>query len=161
MSVATGALLMGGWGSVAAGQDGSKAVQEVPAAAVAEACGQEMVSWAYDAERQVLALSDGSVQLNCCGQRSMQVERVDNVIEITERDRPDEGGRCASSCTFDLGTSVTQVAPGSVFVKLLRDVTDENGSPVLVWQGSLDLAQGTGQVAMEDAAPGPCQVAAR
>ncbi|EYF02240.1 Hypothetical protein CAP_7312 [Chondromyces apiculatus DSM 436] len=134
---------------------------EAHAGEAVQGCGAEVVSWSYDAERQVLSLSDGSVQLNCCGQRSIQVERVDNVIEVTERDRPDEGGRCASSCTFDLSTSVAQVGSGEVFVKLLRDVTDENGSPVLVWQGNLDLTKTAGHVAMEEAAPGPCEVAAR
>ncbi|HSN98351.1 MAG TPA: hypothetical protein VLS89_08635 [Candidatus Nanopelagicales bacterium] len=160
MTVASGALLMGGWGS-GASTDADLPVIETRTAEVADGCAAESMRWSYDAEGRSLSLNDGRVQLNCCGHRSMQVERVDNVLEVTERDTPDEGGRCASTCSFDLATTISNVGQGEVFVKLLRDVTDENGSAVLVWQGSLDLANGSGTVMVERSVSEQCQVAAR
>lgn len=161
MTVASSALLMGGWDVDPRTQaDHHLPVTEARSAAASSGCESEVVSWSYDAASQSLSLSNGRVALNCCGHRAMQVERVDSVLEVTERDTPDEGGRCASTCAFDLSTSIAGVAPGEVFVKLLRDVTDENGSAVLVWQGNLDLTEGSGKVAV--AADGArCELASR
>jgi hypothetical protein len=143
MTVASGALLLGGWGSRTSIQDeAGLVVTEAPAIDASGGCAGEEMRWSHDATAGVLKLDDGRVQLNCCGQRSVHVERVDNVLEVTERDAPDGAGRCASMCAFDLSTSISDVPSGEVFVKLLRDVTDEGGSPVLVWQGSLDLSKG-------------------
>jgi hypothetical protein len=162
MSIASGALLLGGWGSKTAIQgDGGLVVTETPAIDVSSGCAGEVMRWSHDAATGVLKVDDGRVQLNCCGTRSVHVERVDSVLEVTQRDAPDGAGRCASMCAFDLSTSITGVATGEVFVKLLRDVTDEGGSPVLVWQGNLDLSKGSGAVLVDADAPEACQVAAR
>jgi hypothetical protein len=79
----------------------------------------------------------------------MAVERVDSVLEVTQRDEPDAGGRCGSQCEYDLSVAVTQVSSDETFVKLLRDVTDEGGSPTLLWQGNLDISQGSGLIALD------------
>jgi hypothetical protein len=162
MSIASGALLLGGWGSKQAIQDGAGlVVTEAPAFEVSSGCAGEVIRWSHDAAAGVLKVEDGRVQLNCCGTRSVHVERVDSVLEVTQRDAPDGAGRCASMCAFDLSNSITDVQAGEVFVKLLRDVTDEGGGPMLVWQGSLDLLKGSGVVVVDADAAKDCQVAAR
>jgi len=160
MTIATGALLLSGWGKV---PGPGPAVVEAQVIQETSGCAAEEVRWSYDVATGTLSLTDGRVKLNCCGQRSLQIERLDGVLEVIQQDRPGEGGRCASACAYDLAMSISDVPSGELFVKLLRDVTDEGGSPVLVWQGNLELSKGSGTalVEMESAAAPQCQVAAR
>ncbi len=155
MTVASGALLLGGWGSKAPSHGESAVVAQ--AVEASSSCAE--VRWSHDAATGALTLTDGQVPLSCCGERAVQVERVDGVIEVTERERPAAGASCTTTCTYDLAMSIPEVRSAEIFVKLLRD-TDDGGGPVLVWQGSLDLAQGSGRALADSAAP-QCQLATR
>ncbi|MCC6551868.1 MAG: hypothetical protein IT372_02450 [Polyangiaceae bacterium] len=153
MTAAVGALFLGGWGSTPVIQE--PASTPAPASARLDArsdraaCAPEVLRWQYDEATRVLRLDDGRVRLNCCGQRTMTVERVDSMLEVTQRDEPDAGGRCATECAFDLTVSVPNVAARDTYVKLLRDVTDEGGSPTLQWEGHIDLSRPSGEITLD------------
>ena len=149
MTAAAGALFLGGWGSTST-SEGAQPATSAPAGPGAAACTPEVLRWAYDEAARVLRLDDGRVRLNCCGHRTTSVERVDgSLLEVTQRDEPDAGGRCATECAYDLSVAVADVYAEETFVKLLRDVTDEGGSPSLLWQGTLDLSRGAGEIALD------------
>jgi hypothetical protein len=117
-------------------------------------CAAEVLRWRYDELLGTLRITDARLLLGCCGQRTLTVERVDSLLEITERDVP-EGGRCDSACVFDFAVTLPGIPPGPHVVRLLRDVTDAQGGPNLVWQGEIHLpGQGGALVLNETPAPG-------
>jgi hypothetical protein len=119
-------------------------------------CAAELMRWRYDEATETLRIADARVLLGCCGQRSTRVQRVDSLLELTEIDEAEpSAGRCDGTCAFDIAVSVPTVKPGVLVLRLLRDVTDAQGGPSLVWQGALDLSLGAGTILLEDTpAPG-------
>ncbi|WP_437928518.1 hypothetical protein WMF37_04485 [Sorangium sp. So ce291] len=162
-----GAVCAGGCGSAAAVQEARVSEQggfrdpELRLTATEDGgyCGAEVLRWQYDEAAATLRLADARLMLDCCGKRAIHVERIDSLYEITERDEPDSAeGRCAEQCAFDLAVGVQDVPRGEVYVKLLRDVVDEQGGPAVVWSGSLDLDVPAGAVVLDDAPAGAgCQ----
>lgn len=113
-------------------------------------CSSEVLRWRHDRSTGALTIADSRLLLNCCGQRAMHVERLDNIYEITERDEPDTANRrCDAVCAFDFTVAIPDVAPGKVYVRLLRDVVDAQGSAELIWQGELDVRKSVGQVVLD------------
>lgn len=152
MTATAGALFLGGWGTTSASEGAQPAAPatSAPAGPGSAACASEVLRWEYDEAARILRLEDGRVRLNCCGHRTTTVERVDgNLLEVTQRDEPDAGGRCATECAYDLSLAVADVRAEETFVRLLRDVTDEGGSPSLLWQGTLDLSRRAGEIALD------------
>jgi hypothetical protein len=99
-------------------------------------CKAEVLRWRYDAASSALRLVDSRLLLNCCGQRAMRVERIDRMVELTEKDEPDASDRrCDSVCAFDFTVGIPDVPNGRLYLKLMRDITDVQGSASLVWQG--------------------------
>ena len=120
-------------------------------------CAAEVLRARYDDAFETLRIADARVMLGCCGQRTLTVERVDNLIEITERDDPD-GGRCEPLCAFDFAVVVPAVAPTPHVIRLLRDVTDAQGGPELIWHGEMHAqldARGGGTAFTLDPTPAP------
>ncbi|HTN88375.1 MAG TPA: hypothetical protein VL242_32060 [Sorangium sp.] len=116
-------------------------------------CSSEVLRWRYDRSSGALTLADSRLLLNCCGQRAMHVDRIDSIYEITERDEPDAANpRCDSVCTFDFTVAIPEVSPGKVYVRLLRDVVDAQGSAELIWQGEIDVRRSVGEVVLDRAA---------
>jgi len=110
-------------------------------------CAAEQLRWTYDGQASTIELSNERVLLNCCGERSVDLEMVAGTLVITETDAPDgEGGRCSCTCVFDFAATASGIAGGSLPARLVRDVTDAAGGPVVVWEGSLDLSAGSGDV---------------
>ncbi|WP_437335954.1 hypothetical protein WME98_28340 [Sorangium sp. So ce296] len=122
-------------------------------------CSAEVLRWQYDEPSATLRLADARLMLDCCGKRAIHVERIDSLYEVTERDEPDDAeGRCSDQCAFDLSVGVQDVPRGEIYVKLLRDVVDRQGSPAVVWSGTLDLEVAAGAVVLDDApADAGCQ----
>ncbi|WP_437677671.1 hypothetical protein [Sorangium sp. So ce131] len=122
-------------------------------------CSAEVLRWHYDEPASTLRLADARLMLDCCGRRAIHVERIDSLVEITERDEPDvEEGRCSEQCAFDLSVGVQGVPRGEIYVKLLRDVVDRQGSPTVIWSGSLDLDETAGAVVLDETSAGAgCQ----
>lgn len=122
-------------------------------------CSAEQLRWSYEAG--TLQLTDSRAVLNCCGERTIDVQVEDGVLVVTETDAPEgEGGRCFCTCVFDLSVTLTGVAEGPTAVRLVRDVTDEAGGPRVLFEGDLDLAAGEGaEVLTTDPAPPDCDAA--
>ncbi|WP_234023382.1 hypothetical protein [Sorangium cellulosum] len=113
-------------------------------------CGAEVLRWRYDRASASLKIADSRLLLNCCGQRAMHVERIDSIYEITERDEPDATSRrCDSVCAFDFAVAIPEVSPGKVYVRLLRDVVDAQGSAELIWQGEIDVRKSAGEIVLD------------
>ncbi|WP_437877100.1 hypothetical protein [Sorangium sp. So ce513] len=154
-----GACCVGGCSSAAAVQEARISEQggfRDPELRLASAedggyCGAEVLRWQYDEAAATLRFADARLMLDCCGKRAIHVERIDSHFEITERDEPDgAGGRCHEQCAFDLAVGVQDVPRGEVYVKLLRDVVDQQGGPAVIWSGSLDLDVAAGAVILDD-----------
>lgn len=153
-----GALCAGGCSSAAAIQEARISEQggfldpehRLATAGDAGYCSAEVLRWRYDESATMLRIADARVMLDCCGKRTIHVERIDSLYEITERDEPDgAGGRCVEQCAFDLAVGVHDVPRGEIYVKLLRDVVDRQGSPSVVWSGTLDLDETAGAVVLD------------
>lgn len=121
-------------------------------------CAAEVLRWRYEEATGTLRIADARVILGCCGRRGASVERVDSMIELTEVDAPEADGRCEGACAYDVAVSVPKGSRDPVVLRVLRDVTDAQGGPSLVWQGVLDPGQGAGSVVLSDTPADPsCQ----
>jgi hypothetical protein len=121
-------------------------------------CAAEVLRWRYEEATGTLRIADARVLLGCCGRRGASVERVDGMIELTEVDAPDADGRCEAACSYDVAVSVVTGSRAPVVLRVLRDITDAQGGPSLVWQGVLDPGQGAGAVVLSDTPADPsCQ----
>ncbi|EYF08769.1 hypothetical protein [Chondromyces apiculatus] len=108
-------------------------------------CAAEVLRLRYDGAFDTLRVADARALMNCCGQRSLRVERaggpIGGSVEITVRDEPDPAlGRCEPGCAYDAAVGVIAAPMGPVMVRVLRDVTDVQGGPKLLWQGEYDPA---------------------
>lgn len=157
-TLASAALLLGGCGSGTSIQEENisdpggflEAERRLADPAEEDYCSAELLRWRHDPAAGSLKLADARLMLNCCGVRDLRVERIDSVYEVTEQDAPDaRDGRCDAVCAFDFTVTIPGVPAETVYVKLLRDVTDAQGGPALVWQGELDLSRGAGSVALD------------
>jgi hypothetical protein len=121
-------------------------------------CAAEVMRWRYEDAAETLRIADARVLLGCCGQRSTRVQRVDSLLELTEIDEAEPGAsRCDGTCAFDIAVVVPAVKPGVLVLRLLRDITDLQGGPALVWQGVLDLSLGAGTILLDDAPVPGCR----
>jgi hypothetical protein len=118
-------------------------------------CDAQVLWWSYTSDTQVLALSDNRVDLNCCGDHSIDVDLVDGVYVVTETDAPQAnagGARCGCSCVFDFSTEIVTVPEGTVQLRIVRNVTDSEAGPETAWEGSLDLTDGSGHETIDASA---------
>ncbi len=119
-------------------------------------CAAEILRWRYDESTETLRVADGRVLLGCYGQRSVRVERLDGVVELTQVDEPEgPSTRSEGRCAYDVAVTVPLVAQESLFLRVLRDVTDSQGGPTLVWQGSIDLGRPAGAIVLDAHHAGP------
>lgn len=112
-------------------------------------CAAERVEWSYDSESQVLTVDHRRVEMNCCGERSVEAHQTgENAYEIREFDRPDEnGGRCGCLCYFDYKIEIPDVS-GSTDLDVIRKKTempDSEPETIDVWSGTLSLSDGSGE----------------
>jgi hypothetical protein len=116
-------------------------------------CDAEVLYWEYDATTKSLELLDSRMELNCCGLHSMTVTEVEDVLVVTERDAPEgdgEGVRCGCMCIFDFGVTVTGIEEEQRALKVVLDVTDGQDGPRTVHEGTINLADGSGQIVIND-----------
>ncbi|MCK6592070.1 MAG: hypothetical protein HUU21_06955 [Polyangiaceae bacterium] len=137
-------------GFVKSGSPGAKI--DPPAADPATYCDAERLLWAYDAASQSLGLSNTRVLLNCCGDHSITVVEEDGTYVINEKDAPEAaagGARCNCMCVFDYTISVETIPSGIIPIRLVLDVTDSMMPPKVVYEGSLDLSKGSGEIVID------------
>lgn len=99
-----------------------------------------------------LSLSNERVLLNCCGDHSMTVRLEEGTYVVTEIDAPEAaagGARCGCMCVFDFAVEAGPIAAGTIAVRLVRDVTDDDAAPWVVWEGDLDLTAGSGTITVD------------
>ena len=79
------------------------------------------------------------------------------VYVLSETDEPDEGDdRCLCMCFFDYGVSLPDISVGSLALRLVRHIPDNEPSSWSVWEGSIDLSLGTGEVLIEESVGSGC-----
>jgi len=133
------------------GFGGGGALRDVPAGY----CDAEVLRWQYDPGTQTLALTDARVMLNCCGEHGASLALEDGVYVLRETDEPEAGGvRCACMCAFDFALEAQGIPAGEIALRLELLVSDWPEGSGTVWQGSLDLSQGGGEIVL-DAEPAP------
>jgi len=119
-------------------------------------CDAEVLGWSYDVETSALKLVDSRIELNCCGVRSSRLDKRDDTYVLTQTDAPEvfdgQEARCGCSCVFDFALEAQDVPQGVIALEIVRDVTDDTGGPRTVFQGSIDLTGGSGQLQI-DATP--------
>ena len=113
-------------------------------------CDAEVLHWEYDELNQKLDIRDARILLNCCGDHGMDIAFEDGIYVVTETDAPEGGaGRCACLCVFDYDLSATGIPGGVIPLRLMRHVSD-SGNIYQVWEGELDLAEGSGFVILDN-----------
>lgn len=115
-------------------------------------CDAERLLWVYDAASQSLGLSNTRVLLNCCGDHTITVVEENGTYVINEKDAPEAaagGARCNCMCVFDYTISVEPIPAGSLPIRLVLDVTDSGMPPKVVYEGSLDLSKGSGEIVID------------
>ena len=114
-------------------------------------CDAEVLYWQYETETQTLKLADKRILLNCCGDHSMIMEKVDDVYVITERDAPEDGwGRCNCMCVFDYTMQAQGIPAGIITIKIMREVINDQTITLEVWEGDLNLDEGSGFVIIDE-----------
>jgi len=114
-------------------------------------CDAEVLLWSYDSESGTLSLADNRVFLNCCGDHSMVVADDDGIYEITETDAPEfADARCGCMCVFDFTVEVYEVFDQAFDFRLVRNVTDSESGLETIYEGSLDLAEGSGSIILDE-----------
>ncbi len=113
-----------------------------------------MLHWAYRAETETLTLADARVLLNCCGEHAMTIDLLEGVYVVTETDDPEmtEMGpaRCGCMCVFDFTLQAAGIPQETIQVQLVREVSDWEEASDLIWEGELDLGQGTGAIVIDE-----------
>lgn len=129
-------------------------------------CAAEVLRARYDATADLLRVSNARVMLNCCGQRSLRVERsggpTGGTLDITLRDEPaPDTGRCEPGCAYDLAVGALAAPSSPVTVRLTREITDAPGGPALIWEGQVDPTAAPQAVVLNGAPAAPgCGTAA-
>ncbi len=116
-------------------------------------CDAEVLHWEYELATETLVLFDARIELNCCGTHGSTIAKQGDLYVVTQVDAPEAmGGRCDCLCVFDYELSAGGIAQGPIDIQIMRDVTDSQAGPELVFEGTIDLTQGVGEEIL-DAAP--------
>ena len=112
-------------------------------------CAARRLHWAYDETTGELRLADKRVLLNCCGDHSIDVHLENGVYVVTERDQPGFG-RCGCMCVFDYTAAIQGVPNEAIHLRIEMRVPDWDEVSGQVFEGTLDLTQGSGVVVIDD-----------
>jgi hypothetical protein len=120
----------------------------------------ESLQWRMNDASGELRVINLGAPMGCAGRRSTRVERIDTLVEITEIDEPSGDVERSWGCSFDVALAI-EVPPGVVSLRLLRDITDKQTGPVLVWQGEIGGPSSDGTVVLNDGPLPPARQNAR
>jgi hypothetical protein len=121
-------------------------------------CDAEHLFWQYNAELKTIGLTNSRVILNCCGDHSVELTRDGETVVFTETDAPKAstgGARCKCNCVFDFAAVAAPIEPGITSWRIVRNVTDAQPATTIVWEGTLDLSAGAGQVVVSTSSADP------
>jgi hypothetical protein len=122
-------------------------------------CEAERILWNYDAATKTLGFLNARMMLNCCGIHTISAEFDGGTYVIRENDAPEMTpsgpARCGCMCVFDYAADVSPVEGGVIKLEVHRHVTDQEPALTMPWQGTIDLAAGSGEliVSTESAEP--------
>ena len=110
-------------------------------------CRDELLHWSYDSNARTVTFLNKNVRLNCCGERSVGItmDEATGRYAIRESDTPLGEGRCLCTCFFDFSVGLSNISAQPIDVELYRHVTD-SGPEQHIWQGTLNLQQGSGEI---------------
>jgi hypothetical protein len=148
------APLISDCGGFVAGGTGAKIPQPDPATY----CDAEKLLWNYDATSKTLGLTNSRITLNCCGDHSVRVTKDGETVVFTEVDAPQAangGTRCKCNCVFDYAADISTIEAATTPLRIVRNVTDAQPDTQTVWEGTLDLSLGTGEVVINTANADP------
>jgi len=124
-------------------------------------CAAEVLVWSYEASAQKLTINDNRIELNCCGIHSSTIDKQGDTYVVSQLDAPEEhGARCSCMCVFDYTLSAEGIAAGVIKLKIVRDITDDEQGAQTIFDGTLDLDAGSGQVVLDDQPSNWCEHAA-
>lgn len=112
-------------------------------------CDAEVLYWRYDSTTSRLALTDARILLNCCGQHSMDIRKSADGYLVTERDWPEQDGRCSCMCVFDFALETGPIYENVIRLRVVREVADWPEGSGEVFEGDLDLSLEYGQVILD------------
>jgi len=116
----------------------------------------EKLFWHYDAATGTLQMVNAYVSLNCCGIRYVRGEFTEGFHTFIEMDEPD-GYRCRCMCDTIYSMCLHDLAPDLTPIRLLRHVTDETLQPETIWEGELDLNDGSGVIELGPSSSWHCE----
>jgi hypothetical protein len=119
-------------------------------APLADYCAAEVLHWQYDAAAQTLSLQHTRAVLNCCGVRGVSIAEQDGAYLVTETDGPEDLGRCSCMCVYDFAVAAEGIPAGSIPLKVVLTVSDSPESSGTVFDGTLDLGAGAGEIVIDD-----------
>lgn len=110
-------------------------------------CDAQVLHWEF--ADGTLTILDSRVMLNCCGRHSVSIIGGDT-ITIYEQDDPEPGAvRCDCRCAYDFRAELDGLLAGPVALELLLHVTDVTDDPTLLWSGTVDLSDGSGEIVVD------------
>lgn len=121
-------------------------------------CDAERLLWNYDIPSKTLSFTNSRIQLNCCGDHSVEAKLDGATVVVTEVDAPQVsagGARCKCNCVFDYAAEISPVENGMTAFRIVRNVTDAQPPMEIVWEGSLDLSAASGEVIISTASAEP------
>ena len=116
----------------------------------------QLIIWKYDETEKVLNIVNQDVLLNCCGEHDVEIKKTeDGKIEYTMIDNSMQGARCDCMCHFDYSADIKNVSGTEVNLSVFTDV-EENEGPETVWEGTIDLSEGSGTIVVKERSGDNC-----
>ncbi|MCA9620798.1 MAG: hypothetical protein KC731_17360, partial [Myxococcales bacterium] len=120
-----------------------------------EYCAAEVLVWTHDPNTSTLTLLDRRMELNCCGERSWVISEVSGGGYMAlQTDAPEivegEEARCGCMCIFDYTLVSDPIPAGTIDLTIIRNVTDDSESPRTMFEGSIDLTAGSGEIVLDE-----------
>jgi hypothetical protein len=106
-------------------------------------CDAEVLSWTF--LDGVLTLTHARFSTSCGSPMEIAIAEDGQDYLVTESIE-DSMADCV--CTYDLRLEVTDMPEGTIHLKLVRDITNDQGPAYDLWEGDLDLTAGSGEITL-------------
>ena len=116
----------------------------------------QLVIWKYNKTEKVLNIVNQDVRLNCCGEHDIKIEKTEENIKYTMIDNPDHGARCDCMCYYDYSADIGNVSGTEINLSVFTDVAENEGTEN-VWEGKIDLSEGSGIIVVKERSGEMCR----